>query len=209
MLVQQTIKVLHRREIASLFLKLDISKAFDSVFWSFLLEILPFLGFGPSWCNLIYILLLTASTLVILNGEPGEVIYHQRGLRQGDPLSPMLFILVMDVFNGLFTKAESEGLLRPLHSTGQRLSLYADDVALFIHPDADVLQLTKNLLQIFREASGLLTNLQKSCVSSIHYNGDIVEVVNQSLHCTTSTFPTTYLGLPISDKKLRRGDLLD
>lgn len=83
-----------------------------------------------------------------------------------------------------------------------------DDVALFIRPDADVLQLTKNLLQIFREASGLLTNLQKCCVSSIHCNGDIVEVVNQSLHCTTSTFPTTYLGLPISDKKLRRGDLL-
>lgn len=87
------------------------------MFGVFLLEILPFLGFGPPWCNLIYILLLTASTQVILNGKPGEVIYHQRGLRQGDPLSPMLFILVMDVLNGLFTKAESEGLLRPLHST--------------------------------------------------------------------------------------------
>jgi hypothetical protein len=108
MLVQQTIKVLHRRKISSLFLKLDISKAFDFVAWSFLLEILSYLGFGDSWCNLINNLLLTASTQVILNGEPEDFIYHQRGCRQGDPLSPMLFILGMDVLNGLFTKAEAE-----------------------------------------------------------------------------------------------------
>jgi hypothetical protein len=153
-------------------------------------------------------LLHTASTPVILNGEPGEFIYHQRGLWQGDPLSPMLFILVMDVLNSLFTKSESEGLLRPLHSTGQHLSLYADDVALFIRPEADDLQLTKDLLQIFGEASGLQTNLQKSCVIPIQCDDNIVEVVNQSLQCTPSSFPTTYLGLPISDKKLRRSDLL-
>jgi hypothetical protein len=166
------------------------------------------LGFGASWCNLLTNLLHTASTPVILNGEPGEFIYHQRGLWQGDPLSPMLFILVMDVLNSLFTKSESEGLLRPLHSTGQHLSLYADDVALFIRPEADDLQLTKDLLQIFGEASGLQTNLQKSCVIPIQCDDNIVEVVNQSLQCTPSSFPTTYLGLPISDKKLRRSDLL-
>ena len=92
MLVQQTIKVLHHRKIASLFLKLDISKAFDSVAWAFLLEILEHLGFGAVWRNLISNLLKSASTQVILNGEPGEIISNQRGLRQGDPLSPMLFI---------------------------------------------------------------------------------------------------------------------
>jgi hypothetical protein len=76
MLVQQTIKVLHRRKIASLFLKLDISKAFDSVAWTFLMEILSHLGFGPSWCTLIANLLKSASTQIILNGEPGDYIYH-------------------------------------------------------------------------------------------------------------------------------------
>lgn len=159
MFVQQTIKVLHRRKISSLFLKLDISKAFDSVDWAFLLEILSHLGFGATWRNLISNLLKSASTQVILNGEPGTPISHQRGLRQGDPLSLMLFVLVMDVLNSIFTKAESEGLLLPLHSTGQRLSLYADDVALFIRPEEADLQLTKNLLKIFGEASGLQTNL--------------------------------------------------
>jgi hypothetical protein len=64
------------------------------------------------------------------------------------------------------------------------------------------------LLKIFGEASGLQTNLHNSCVIPIHCEEDIEEVVNQRLHCTTSAFPTTYLGLPILDKKLRRGDLL-
>src|SRR6185503_10898559 len=183
MLVQQTIKVLHRRKVASLFLKLDISKAFDSVAWPFLLEILSHLGFGPSWCTLIANLLKSASTQIILNGEPGDYIYHQRGLRQGDSLSPMLFILVMDVLNSLFLKAEAEGLLLPLLSTGQRMSLYADDVALFIRSEEDDLQITKNLLQVFEEASGLRTNLQKSCVILIHCDGEVAEVVNSTLQC--------------------------
>jgi len=208
MLVQQTIKVLHRRKISSLFLKLDISKAFDSVAWPFLLEILSHLGFGVSWCTLIANLLKTASTQVILNGEPGEFIYHQRGLRQGDPLSPMLFILVMDVLNILFAQAEMDGLLQPLNSAGQRLSLYADDVALFIRPEDEDLLLTKSLLQIFGEASGLQTNLHKSCVIPIQCDDSIEEIVSNSLQCSTSAFPATYLGLPISDKKLSRGHLL-
>jgi hypothetical protein len=113
----------------------------------------------------------------------------------------------MDVLNSLYLKAEAEGLLLPLHSTGQRLSLYADDVALFIRSEEEDLQITKELLQVFGEASGLQTNLQKSCMIPIHCDREIVEVVNSTLQCTTN-FPTTYLGLPISDRKLRRSDLM-
>ena len=79
-------------------LKLDISKAFDSVSWPFLLEVLQHLGFGQRWCNLLCLILSTSSTQVLVNGESGAAIHHRRGLHQGDPLSPMLFILVMDVF---------------------------------------------------------------------------------------------------------------
>jgi len=114
----------------------------------------------------------------------------------------------MDVLNSLFTKAESEDLLQPLHSTGRRLSLYADDVALFIRPEPEDLQLTKSLLQIFGEASGLQTNLHKSCVIPIRCDANEVEAVNNILSCTVSSFPSIYFGLPISDKKLRRSNLL-
>jgi hypothetical protein len=61
----------------------------------------------------------------------------------------------------LFLKAESEGLLLPLHSTGQRLSIYADDVALFIWPEGADLQLTRSLLQVSGDVSSLQTNLKK------------------------------------------------
>ena len=92
MLVQQTARFLHQQKQARILLKLDITKAFNSVSWPFLLEIMKHLGFGPVWCDIISGLLASASTQVLLNGSPGETILHRRGLRQGDPLSPMLFI---------------------------------------------------------------------------------------------------------------------
>ena len=103
--------------------KLDISKAFDSVSWAFLLEILVHLGFGQVWRNLVLNLLATSSTRVLLNGDPRDVIRDQRGLRQGDPLSPML--LVMDVLNSLFIKARELDILQPLcwRNPGQRITV--------------------------------------------------------------------------------------
>ncbi|WVZ52762.1 hypothetical protein U9M48_003790, partial [Paspalum notatum var. saurae] len=210
MMVQQTIRLLHRKRVPSLFLKLDISKAFNSVSRAFLLEVLSHLGFGQNWRNLVTNLLATSSTQIILNGAPGEPIYHQRGLRQGDPLSPMLFILVMDVLNSLFVKAGEEGLLQPIanRSAEQRVSLYADDVALFIRPVDEELTISRELLDCFGKTSGLQTNLHKSCVIPIRCEHRSLGMMEQILHCPTTSFPSTYLGLPISNKKLRKGDLM-
>ncbi|WP_369293949.1 reverse transcriptase domain-containing protein, partial [Klebsiella pneumoniae] len=72
MLVQQMVKCLHKKKEAHILLKLDISKAFDSVSWSFLLEILRHVGFGQRWCNLICLILSTSSTQILVNGGPGE-----------------------------------------------------------------------------------------------------------------------------------------
>jgi hypothetical protein len=125
MLVQQTARFLHSQKQPRILLKLDITKTFDSVSWCFLLEVLEKLGFGRVWRDMISGLLTTSSTQVLLNGVLGEFIAHQRGLRQGDPLSPMLFILVMDVLNLMVAKASNEGLLQPLSSCSiqHRISL--------------------------------------------------------------------------------------
>jgi mannosylglycoprotein endo-beta-mannosidase len=148
---------------------LDISKAFDSVAWPFLLEILQQLGFGQVWRDIISGLLCSSSTQVLLNGIPGDHIFHRRGLRQGDPLSPMLFILVMDVLGHMISKAEAEGLLMSLsrRALQHRISIYADDVVLFLRPVAGDINLTMGILDLFGEATGLKTNLQKSSVLPI------------------------------------------
>ena len=72
------------------------------------------MGFDPIWRDVISGLLATSSTQVLLNGSPSEKIVHQHGLREGDPLSPMLFILVMDVLYYLVKRDLEEGLLQPL-----------------------------------------------------------------------------------------------
>jgi len=163
-----------------------------------------------SWRNLVANLLSSSSTRILLNAEPGEPIQHQRGLRQGDPLSPMLFILVMDVLNSLFVKAANEGLLQPLSPrvTGQRLSLYADDVALFIKPLEGELQITRDILKVFGDASGLRTNIQKSNIIPISCTEGSLGVIQDILPGTISEFPCKYLGLPLSNRKLRKRDLM-
>ena len=129
---QLTAKLLHSKKWPSALLKIDISKAFDSVNWTFLLDILAQMGFSRRWLNWISLILSTASTRIICNGSPGRRICHACGLQQGDPLSPLIFVLVMEALNALFRLADAKGLFEHLDPLiKQRLFLYADDVILF------------------------------------------------------------------------------
>ena len=141
-------------------LKLDI---FDSVSWGFLFQILRKMGFEPRFCELVAILLSTASTRVLLNGEPGPPIWHRRGLRQGDPLSPTLFVFVMNKLNRVLAKALELGILKRLarQELVTSVSLYADDVVIFCHPDETELRDVRNILALFGQALEVHTNLVK------------------------------------------------
>ena len=191
-------------------LKLDISKAFDSVSWSFLLEILRHVGFGQRWCNLICLILSTSSTQILVNGEPGEFIVHRRGLRQGDPLSPMLFLLVMNVLNSMVEYASREALLQPLatQQARHRVSFYADDAVIFLRPDSLDLNTVRHLLDLFGHASGLRTNLSKSSVSPINCTNEELVLTAEVLSCSIKAFPCTYLGLPLTIGKPTKEILL-
>jgi hypothetical protein len=160
MLMQQTTRFLHQQKQPCFLFKLDISKAFDLVSWAFLLEVMKKVGFGTIWCDMVSGLLATSSTQILLNGVPRDFIIHHRGLRQGDPLSPMLFILIMDILSRLIEKASRDGYLHPLSSKHRRhrISLYADDVVVFLKPEAADIRLITDLLKLFGEASDLHTN---------------------------------------------------
>jgi hypothetical protein len=92
------------------------------------------MGFGQIWRNIISGLLYSSTTQVLLNGIPDTRTFHRRGLRQGDPLSPMIFILVMDVLGHMIAKAAEEGILQSLARRALQLqiSLYVDDMVLFL-----------------------------------------------------------------------------
>lgn len=111
--VQLTCQWLHGRRQPTMLLKVDLAKAFDTVAWTFLLEVLEHMGFPRRWRDWISAMLRTASTKVLVNGRPGRRIRHARGLRQGDPLSPFLFVIAMEVLNALFAEADRRSLLSP------------------------------------------------------------------------------------------------
>lgn len=109
--IKCTTRRLHAPKVLAFLLKLDISMAFDSVQWPFLLEVLHRMGFGHGWRAWICGLLANSSTRMMVNGMQGKKIYNCRCLHQGDPLSLMLFILCMEPLQRLFYLATYRGIL--------------------------------------------------------------------------------------------------
>jgi hypothetical protein len=161
------------------------------------------------WRDILSGLLATSSTQVLLNGVPGAIIHHKRGLRQGDPLSPMLFILVMDILGCIVAKVDEEGQLQPLSSKPlhHRISLYADDAVLFSHPRENEIHTVLGILNLFGKASGLKTNIQKSSVYPIRCGQEELMTLHDWLPCELASFPCKYLGLPLSLKKLSKNQV--
>ncbi|KAM0850125.1 hypothetical protein ACQ4PT_053287 [Festuca glaucescens] len=158
--VMQMARKINSRREPGVLLKLDISRAFDSLSWSFLLEILQHMGFPEMCIRWIAIILRTATTRISVNGVPGKRIVHVRGLRQGDPQSPQLFVIAMEVVTLLICRATELGLLSRIGNCNnfQRLSIYADDVVLFIKPTVQDLVTVRETLRVFGRVSGLNVN---------------------------------------------------
>jgi hypothetical protein len=204
--VQRVIQLLHKKKQSSLFIKLDISKAFDSVGWQFLLEVLEALGFSLKWRDWISDLLRTSSSKILINGSPSRRVPHARGLRQGDPLSPLLFIIAIDPLQRIIDRAAQQGLLQPVlpKAANLRCSLYADDVALFAKPSSVELSRLQKILIFFGECSGLKVNMSKTEIFPIRMQPSALESLLRDFPGKISAFPGKYLGLPLHTRKLRK-----
>ncbi|WVZ56147.1 hypothetical protein U9M48_006718 [Paspalum notatum var. saurae] len=128
----------------------------EAEIWSVIRELPSEKSPGPDgslaspWRDWISAILSTTSTKVLLNGSPGRCISHRMGLRQEDPLSPLLFVLVMEALNGLFLRAESDGFfeLVGLEEIPCWASLYADDLVIFVKPMRRDILVLRSVLQI-------------------------------------------------------------
>nr|AAO38020.1 hypothetical protein [Oryza sativa Japonica Group]AAT81747.1 hypothetical protein [Oryza sativa Japonica Group]ABF97422.1 retrotransposon protein, putative, LINE subclass [Oryza sativa Japonica Group] len=179
------------------------------VSWSFLLEVLQRFGFETRWHNWVSNL-LASSSKILLNGSPGEEIKHCRGLRQGDYLSPLLFILVMEPLQRMIRKAEELSILIPVSNKMSRFrcSLYDDDVAIFVKPTKQDLDMLCQILISFARAYGLHTNIKKTEIFPIACEGVDVQDITQVLLGSIKTFPCPYLGLTLHTCKLRKVDFI-
>ena len=118
----------------------------------------------------------------------------------------MLFILVMDALGHMILKGENDSWLQPLsrRSLQHRISIYADDVVMFLRLEGGDIDVTLGILNLFGEATGLKTNLQKSNVLPIRCGATELAAVQNLLLCALTDFPCKYLGLPQSLKKLTK-----
>ena len=125
-------------------LKIDFQKAYDTIRCDFLNEILIGMGFGDKWTRWVMECVTTISISILINGSPTSSFQLQRGLRQGDPLSPFFFILVAETFHRLVNKERECGILEGINIWRDRIPLthlqFADDTIIFAPTNKNVLE---------------------------------------------------------------------
>jgi mannosylglycoprotein endo-beta-mannosidase len=121
----------------------------------------------------------------------------------------MLFILAMEPLQLMLQRATDQGLLTPINSRRAklRISLFADDAAIFLNPVNEEIEIVKNILCAFGSASGLITNTVKSAVYPVRCEGLDLQHILVSFQCPVKNFPCTYLGLPLHVRQIRRVDI--
>jgi hypothetical protein len=129
-------------------------------------------------------------------------------VRQGDPISPIPFIYVADVFTKMLIKAAAKnhitGLMHNLINTGIVSMQYADDTLLFLKNDISSAINLKWLLSCFEQMFAMRINFHKCDLIAINMEDEIAQNVSQTLSCGLGQFPMKYLGVPLHYKKLRK-----
>lgn len=187
-------------------LKIDFEKSFDMVDHVIILQILRAKGFNEIWVNWTKNILSSASTSILLNGVPGKDFKCKRGVRQGHPLSPFLFVMAAGLLQSIINYAHDSGILsQPIPQPGAKFPIiqYADDTLIILPADQKEIFCLKGLLQIFSLSTGLKINFHTSCMIPINVDEQNMEILAGTFGCFIGSMPFTYLGLPMGSTKPR------
>jgi hypothetical protein len=208
--LEEVIHELHKTKAKGIILKLDFEKAYDKVQWAFLKEVMRLKGFCETWIKWITLAVETGKVCINLNGVNGEFFQTFRGLRQGDPLSPILFNLVGEALGAMINAAKSKrhlsGLVTHLVDGGITHLQYTDDTVLFLNLDDKSIATMKFLLYCYETMSGLKINYQKSEVFTFGVEKEEQQRVADLFNCKVGSLPMKYLGILVADRKLLASD---
>ncbi|KAL9682570.1 hypothetical protein QQ045_014371 [Rhodiola kirilowii] len=207
-LVQELLCKYNRKNLSKrCMLKIDITKAYDMVDWSFLKNIMGLFGFPSIFVHWIMACVTSAHFSVLINGSLEGYFKSNRGLRQGDPCSPYLFTLVMEVLSRILgqVRLSNEFLFHP-KCAGILLShlMFADDIIIFSKADLGSLMKIKEALSLFHSWSGLEVNGNKSTIFFGGCGAEDQVVLSMAVGINSGQLPFSYLGVLIDGRSLRR-----
>jgi hypothetical protein len=208
--LHETIHEMHRKKQNGLILKIDFEKAYDKINWSFVQQTLRMKDFSPKWCQWITSFMEGGHVGVKVNDHVGKSFQTKKGVRQGDPLSPILFNIVVDMLAILIKRAKVEGQIVGVipHLVDDELSIlqYADDTILFMEHDLEKVRNMKLFLSAFEQLSGLKINFHKSEVFCFGQAKDHESQYEEIFGCRKGSYPFKYLGIPMHYRRLKNKD---
>lgn len=198
--LNELIDLIKKRRDKCMFLKVDFEKAFDSVSWKYLEYMLNWMGFHEKWIKWMRACVFSSSMSVLVNGSPTEDFEVSKGLRQGDPLSPFLFIIAAEGLTGLVNNAIRSGCFKGYMVSNvqqHHILQYADDTILLGEGSWENLWSLKSILRGFELVSGLKVNFYKSKLYGINVEDQFLNAASTFLSCNVDKFPFRFLGLPV------------
>ncbi|GJR53414.1 RNA-directed DNA polymerase, eukaryota, partial [Tanacetum coccineum] len=205
-ILNEVIQWCNSKKKQSLIFKVDFEKAYDSVCWDFLDDVLKKFGFGNKWCAWIQSCLRSSRGSIIINGSPTDEFQFFKGLKQGDPLSHFLFILIMEILHLSFQRVVDVGLFKGINlSPVVNLShmFYADDAVIVGQwCDGNITNLV-HVLECFYRASGLHINMCKSKIMGVNVGVDKIKAATSKLGCLILKTPFSYLGTKVGGNMSR------
>jgi hypothetical protein len=206
-LAHEVIHSLQKTKTPGMLLKLDLSKAFDKINWEYMRAMLLAFGFDQRWVTWIMNLTSSAFFSLLINGVPSKPFSPSRGIRQGDPLSPFLFIIMAEGLSRSIHAAIESKLLTglPLHGISPPIShsQFVDDTLLMGSPTVREASSISDILQTFSDASGLDCNKDKSQIFFFNTPIPVQRHISGLLGFNRSSLPSKYLGIPLIDNALR------
>lgn len=189
-------------------LKLDFEKAYDSINWEYLFDMMVNLGLGEKWLGWMKTCVTSAWVSILVNGSPTKEFSPQKGLRQGDPLSHFLFNIAAEGLNLLLERAKELGIFKGacVGPAGLRVSYlqFADDTILFCDAEWAEIVNVKRILRCFELISGLKINFHKNVVCEVGISDEVAQVYASKLCYLCRKLPIKYLGLPLGANPRRK-----